>query len=217
MPHGVRHEFGDDEADTLEARGGSLAREGTEGGTGVRGSLGIGSEPEPHPERARPARACSLGQHLVLGFPAMAESNPGSRVAFRPAMRRFISPLALPVLAAALLAGCGSADPGPPTGGAVPKPQKPFAVDVGSGFVACLRAAKIPVNRTAPQVIQVGDPAQKMHVFVAQTPGAADVDQLQGRAEGAEVVGSLEFFTGNGTESAIDAIEGCVNAHGSDG
>jgi hypothetical protein len=131
-------------------------------------------------------------------------------------MRRTATRLALTGLAAVLLAGC-NADPGPPTGGAAPKPQKPFATDVGAGFVACLRSAKIPVDRTSPQVIQVGDPAQKMHVFVAQTPGAADVDQLQGRAEGAEVVGSLEFFTGNGTEASIDAIEGCVNAHGSDG
>jgi hypothetical protein len=131
-------------------------------------------------------------------------------------MRRTAIRLALPGLAAALMAGC-SADPGPPTAGAVPKPQKPFATDAGGGFVACLQAAKIPFGRTSPQVIRVGDPAQKMHVFVAQTAGAADVDQLQGRAEGAEVVGSLEFFTGNGTEGAIQAVEGCVNAHGSDG
>lgn len=126
-------------------------------------------------------------------------------------------PLPVTVLAAVVLAGCGSADPGPPTGSAVPTPQRPVALDAGGGFVGCLEGAKIPVKRTGPQEIQVGDPAQKMHVFVAQTSGQADLDQLQGRAEGAEVVGNLEFFTGNGTEGAIQAIEGCVNAHGGDG
>jgi hypothetical protein len=131
-------------------------------------------------------------------------------------MRRIPTPLALPVLAAAILAGCGSADPGPPTGSAVPKPQKPFATDAGAGVLSCLQSAKIPVVRTAPQVLRVGNPAAKMRIYIAQTTGAADLDQLRGRAEGAEIVGDLEFFTGNGSEGEIDAIEGCVNAHGSD-
>lgn len=128
-------------------------------------------------------------------------------------MRR-LAALALPLL---VLAGCGNADPGPPTGGAVPHAGKPSALDPGAGVLGCLLAARIPAKRVSPQVIQVGTPTEAMKVFVARTEGEALTLQVRGEAEGAELVNRLLFYPGRGPEGEVDAIEGCVNAHSTDG
>ncbi len=121
------------------------------------------------------------------------------------------------LLALGAFAGCGSADPGPPTGANVPRSEAPRALDPAPGTLACLVSAHLAARRVSPQVIQIGPAASRTRIFVAGTIGAAELDQLRGRAEGAEVADRLEFFPGHAPEGEVTAIEGCVNAHSTDG
>ncbi len=132
-------------------------------------------------------------------------------------MRR---PLArsVPTLAAlAVLAGCGSADPGSPTGAQVPHSERPASLDPATGTLSCLTDAHLDARRVTRQIIQIGPVAAGTKVYVAGTIGAAELDQLRGRAEGAEVADRLEFFPGSAPEREVAVIEGCVNTHSTDG
>lgn len=79
--------------------------------------------------------------------------------------------------------------------------------------IECLQAAKVPVRRETlggyPS-FQVGTrPSGPTVVFLA-TPGAAQNAQIQGRAQGAEVIGAALVYPNQAPDALLTQVETCV-------
>lgn len=122
-------------------------------------------------------------------------------------MRSFC--LLMCVIAAAVLGGCGGADAPPPRDPA--QAGKVFAFDPIPDILGCLGARGIRAKRTGPYEVRVEPFSDGMRIRFAPTPADADVTQLRGGAEGAEVVRRILFYVGTAPDERIERVEKCVD------
>lgn len=133
-------------------------------------------------------------------------------------MRRLLAVLGAGALL--FLAGCGGdATRGPEqAGGPVGSGQQgggtpagAQAYDPRSTPLTCVTGARLPGRRIGPADFEVGRPGIGPLVHYVATEGAAEDQQLKGRAEGAEVIGRALLYTRQATESELHTVERCLN------
>lgn len=121
--------------------------------------------------------------------------------------------LALATLPAILvLAACGTKS-NPPAGSVSPTATTAGHArldDPRTKHLNCLRAQRIPVQEVGSTGLQIGSPPSGPSVQFAPTPGAAQADQIQGRAPGAEVIGSALLYPNQASDKLLLAVESCL-------
>ncbi|HEX3316613.1 MAG TPA: hypothetical protein VHR88_01235 [Solirubrobacteraceae bacterium] len=111
-------------------------------------------------------------------------------------MRRF----AVPFLAAALLAGCGT-DHGIGDGSYDPRDSR----------IACLAKQGLPAHKAgASDVLVTPAGSPPLRIYFASTPGEAEALAVEGRASGAEQLGRSLLYVGRASEPLLTKIEGCL-------
>jgi hypothetical protein len=76
--------------------------------------------------------------------------------------------------------------------------------------LACLKQAGLPAVATGQTSIQVGQPPAGPRIAFAASPGAAQALQIEGQAQGAEVIGTALLYPGQASDRELGAIEGCL-------
>jgi len=122
----------------------------------------------------------------------------------------------LALLACAVaLAGCGAVrvQPSTPAGathlasrGRVDSPLTNMDNHLG-----CIRSAHVPVQVVSPTKLQVGTAPSGPVVVFTSTPGAAQDYQIEGKAQGAEVIGTALLYPNQGPDPEVAAIEACLD------
>lgn len=79
-----------------------------------------------------------------------------------------------------------------------------------SGRLACLRAHNLSVAEVGSTGLQIGPLPGGPTVRFTASPGAAEGDQIEGLAQGAEVIGSALVYPNQATDSELKVIEDCV-------
>jgi hypothetical protein len=106
---------------------------------------------------------------------------------------------------AILLCGCSSTVNPPQGRGKVDDPR----ID-NPNHVACLLRDKLPIQLVDGTVLQIGPLPSGPTVEFEPTPGAAQSAQLQGQAQGAEVIGSALLYPHAAGDAELGAIESCL-------
>jgi hypothetical protein len=123
--------------------------------------------------------------------------------------------IAVSGLAAAALAGCGSSFKqiaGSNVPAATKKPLGYGVVNQASlPHAKCMQAAGLPAVRVGPTKIQVGSLPSGPTVIFAPDPNAAEVEQIEGKAPGAEVIGASLLFVHGGSEDVLKQVEACLD------
>jgi hypothetical protein len=118
---------------------------------------------------------------------------------------------ALAAIAALALAACGTtAKPEAGTLRAATRVQKGVD-DPRSRHIPCLQAAKVPVVKVGQVGLQLGTPPNQAKVLYLPTPGAAQQEQTDGTAAGAEVIGSALLFPEHDSAAQLTTIENCLS------
>jgi hypothetical protein len=119
--------------------------------------------------------------------------------------------LALSVLA---LAGCGSVRVQPSASAGSSKLASRGRVDSPEtnmhNYLGCIRAGHLVVQVKSPTRLEVGAAPAGATVVFASTPGAAQAYQINGSAQGAEVIGSALVYPNQAPEPALSVIEACL-------
>jgi hypothetical protein len=120
-------------------------------------------------------------------------------------------PLALTALA---VAGCGAVNVHPSTPAGSSKLVSRGAIDNPStdvdNHLACLRGQRLPVQVVSPTRLQVGAaPAGPTIVFTASL-ASAQAAQIDGRAQGAEVIGTALVYPNQGSDGELATIGACL-------
>jgi hypothetical protein len=76
--------------------------------------------------------------------------------------------------------------------------------------VACLRSDHLPVQVVGLTDLQIGSAPGGPRVVFTPTPGAAQADQIQALAQGAEVIGSALLYPNQGSDGELAQIETCL-------
>ena len=117
------------------------------------------------------------------------------------------------VLAALGLAACGTkAKPVAGSVQATTTSHKQVA-DPRKTHVKCLRKDRIPLrleNLNGYPSIQVGTRPSGPTIEFRATPGAAQAQQIQGRAQGAEVIGAALVYPNRASDKLMGSVENCV-------
>lgn len=123
--------------------------------------------------------------------------------------------IALCGLAAAALAGCGSsfkASAGSNVPAASSKPLGYGVIDQAPlPHANCIRAAGLPAVRIGLTKIQVGALPAGPTIIFAPDPNAAEAQQIEGKAPGAEVIGAALLFVHQAPDSELATLEGCLD------
>jgi hypothetical protein len=123
--------------------------------------------------------------------------------------------LALAGLAAAALAGCGSSFKnvaGTDVPAATAKPAGYGVVDVAPRpHAQCIRKAGLPAVRTGLTRIQVGALPAGPTVVFAPDPNAAEAEQIENKAQGAEVIGAAVLYVHGAPDSELVKVEACLD------
>jgi hypothetical protein len=123
--------------------------------------------------------------------------------------------IAISGLAAAALTGCGSSFK-TVAGSSVPAASsKPL----GNGVVdqapvphaKCIRAKGLPAVRVGLTTIQVGALPAGPTIIFAPDPNAAEAEQIEGKAPGAEVIGAAVMFVHGAPDSELAKLESCLD------
>ena len=122
---------------------------------------------------------------------------------------------ALAVLAALALAGCGGAvrvQPATPAGSATLSSRGLLDSPLTAmrDHLGCLRAAKLPVQVLGPVKLQVGAAPAGPTILFTASPAVAQADQIQGIAQGAEVIGSALLYPNQGSDDELSSIAACL-------
>jgi hypothetical protein len=79
-----------------------------------------------------------------------------------------------------------------------------------AGRLDCLRAHRLPVTEVGATGIQVGQLPAGATIRFTPSTGAAEAAQLEGQAQGAEVIGSALVYPNQAADSELRVIENCV-------
>lgn len=117
-------------------------------------------------------------------------------------------------LAAAALAGCGNSFAtvaGSNVPAATKKPIGYGVVDQASlPHTKCMQAAGLPAVRVGQASIQVGSLPVGPTVVFAPDPNAAEAEQIQNQAQGAEVIGASLLYVHGAPDAELATIEACL-------
>jgi hypothetical protein len=116
-------------------------------------------------------------------------------------MFRWSSAAALALVA---LAACSSTVDRPAGRGRINDPR------TQSGRLQCLQAHRLPVIEVGTTGLQIGALPDGPTIRFAPTQTAAQADQILGRAQGAEVIGSALVYPNRAPSSELKVIEDCV-------
>ncbi|HUA46900.1 MAG TPA: hypothetical protein VMA77_16825 [Solirubrobacteraceae bacterium] len=131
------------------------------------------------------------------------------------AHRRGLGPALCVAVTAVAVAGCGGAvriQPTTPAGsttlasrGKIDSPLTDMHDHVG-----CLRADHLAVQVLSPTKLQVGAAPSGPTVVFTPTAGAAQAAQIDGNAQGAEVIGTALMYPNQGSPGELTQIEDCL-------
>jgi hypothetical protein len=106
--------------------------------------------------------------------------------------------------AAVILCGCGAVVKPPQGRGRVEDPRTTY------GRLECLRAHRLPVAKVGRTVLQIGALPAGPTVQFEPSDGAAETRQVEGSAQGAEVIGSALVYPHQAPGAELTQIENCV-------
>lgn len=128
----------------------------------------------------------------------------------------FARVLVLPLAAAALgAAGCGAVNvhPTAPAGSATlasrGKVDSPLT-DMHN-HLACIRDAHLAVTVVSPTRLQVDSAPDGPTIVFSPTAGAAQAYQIDGSAQGAEVIGTALLYPNQASAGELTSIENCLD------
>jgi hypothetical protein len=107
-----------------------------------------------------------------------------------------------------VLSGCG--------GLAKPAGGRGAAVDPRTGppdYLACLRANRLAVSELGLNKLQVGQLPSGPTIVFEPTAGIAEGQQIEGKAQGAEVIGAALLYPNHAPGAELTVIENCLG-HG---
>jgi hypothetical protein len=107
--------------------------------------------------------------------------------------------------AAVLLSGCASV--AKPSGG------RGSAVDSRTGppnYLACLRANRLSASERGSNRLQVGRLPSGPTIVFEPTAGIAEGQQIEGKAQGAEVIGAALLYPNHAPGAELTVIENCL-------
>jgi hypothetical protein len=107
---------------------------------------------------------------------------------------------------ALILCGC-SAVVKPPRGRGQADDQRV----AGPDRLQCLKAARLPAREVGQGAIQIGPLPNGPTVQFLPTQGAAQERQINGSAQGAEVIGTALLFPHQASDAELSQIEGCLD------
>ena len=107
--------------------------------------------------------------------------------------------------AAILLCGCSSVVKPPQGRGKVDDPRTD-----SRNHAQCLRQDKLSVQLVGGTGLQIGPLPSGPTVQFEPTPGAAQSVQIQGQAQGAEVIGSALLYPHAASDAELSSIESCL-------
>jgi hypothetical protein len=113
--------------------------------------------------------------------------------------------LAAACAAAVVLAGCASLAKPSHGRGRVLDPRT-----AGPNYLGCLRANHLAVTEIGTDTLQVGTPPTGATIVFAPTADIAEGDQIEGRAQGAYVVGAALVYPNSAPGSQLTVIENCL-------
>ena len=129
-------------------------------------------------------------------------SSSGSSSACR---KGAIKALAAAFAGAVALAGCSGLSK--PAGG------RGSAVDPRTGppnYLACLRADRLAVRELGQNTLQVGQLPSGPTIVFEPTAGIAEGQQIEGKAQGAEVIGAALLYPNHASGAQLTVIENCL-------
>jgi hypothetical protein len=119
-------------------------------------------------------------------------------------------------LAAVSLCGCGiAAKPLAGTPGLISLPGNHAKVDdPRAQHLGCMQRAGLPARAFTAAGgrpgIQVGTPPAGPTIVFDSTPGAAQYVQMDGQAQGAEVIGSALLYPNQASDRELSTVESCL-------
>lgn len=118
---------------------------------------------------------------------------------------------------AVAVAGCGTVHATPATPAGAGKLASRGVIDDPRTHlpdrVACLHQNGLSVREVGTTSLQIGASATGPSVTFTPTAGTAQADQIQGLAEGAEVIGSALLYPHQGSDADLKKIENCLGQH----
>ncbi len=128
-----------------------------------------------------------------------------------PAKRLVTAALAF---AALTPVGCGAVNVQPTTKAGSSKLASRGRVDSPltnmRNHLGCLQDAHMPVRVVSPTRLQIGPAASGPVIVFAATPGAAQADQIDGSAQGAEVIGAALVYPNRVSDAQMSTIAACL-------
>ena len=80
----------------------------------------------------------------------------------------------------------------------------------GPDYVACLRSNHLTVVEQGYNALRVGTPPSAARVVFEPTAGIAEGQQIEGRAQGAEVIGAALLYPNGEPGARLTVIENCL-------
>jgi hypothetical protein len=112
------------------------------------------------------------------------------------------------------LTGCGAVQVQPATPAGSTKLASRGKVDSPltdmRNHLSCLRDAHLPVQVASSTRLQVGAAPAGPTIVFAATAGSAQAYQINGSAQGAEVIGSALVYPNQGSDAELAAIGACL-------
>ncbi len=109
-------------------------------------------------------------------------------------------------MAAIILCGCGATVKPPQGRGQIDDPRT-----TKTNHVACLEQDHLPVQKVGLTGLQIGPLPGGPTVSFQPTDGAAQADQIEGAAQGAEVIGSALLYPHQASDGELQMIEDCLS------
>lgn len=117
-------------------------------------------------------------------------------------------------LIAVTLAGCGAVEVQPSSPAGSSKLASRGKVDSPltdmRNHLECLRDAHLPVQVVSPTRLQIGSPPSGPTIVFTATAGAGQARQIDGTAQGAEVIGTALVYPNQGSDAQLGSIEDCL-------
>ena len=113
--------------------------------------------------------------------------------------------LAAACAAAVALSGCASLAKPTRGRGQVLDPRT-----AGANYVACMRGGHLNVTELGTNKLQVGTPTAGATIVFAPTADMAEGEQIEGKAQGAYVVGAVLVYPNHAPGSQLTVIENCL-------
>jgi hypothetical protein len=77
--------------------------------------------------------------------------------------------------------------------------------------LGCIRGAHLPVQVLGPTKLQIGPAPSGPTIVFTATPGAAQNYQIEGKAQGAEAIGTALLYPNQGGDTELASLEACLD------